>query len=69
MPNDLDLSIYRCQLTSGNPQLLSSDYNMIIIDRVEFSGGTAPYTGWAKKTDHFKCITPGYDNVGRRSIY
>jgi len=53
MPNDLDLSIYRCQLTSGNPQLLSSDYNVIIIDRVEFSGGTAPYTGWAKKNGPF----------------
>jgi len=28
------------------------------------------YTGWAKKPDHFlKCMTPVYDEVGKRSIY
>ena len=27
-------------------------------------------TGWDKKPDHFlKCMTPVYDEVGRRSIY
>jgi len=46
------------------------DLDAAVILNYNAASTTRGNTGWAKKVDHFyKCITPVYDDIGRRSIY